>query len=78
MCPDPPQEFEAKPIPVVALGGSASAPEPLRAFLAALPPHSGAAFVIIQRPGPDREEVSAESLTPHTAMEIVPVRGCFS
>jgi two-component system CheB/CheR fusion protein len=57
-------------IPVVGLGGSAGALDCFRSFSQAMPPDSGAAFVVIQHLAPAHESLLPELLAQHTAMQV--------
>src|SRR5438034_7783315 len=50
---------------VVGLGASAGGLEALRSFFAAVPSHSGAAFVVIQHLAPEDRRQMVELLTAH-------------
>jgi two-component system, chemotaxis family, CheB/CheR fusion protein len=62
---------EAAAFPVVALGASAGGLEAFRAFLAALPPKSGLAFILVQHLDPAHASMMAEILSAHTTMAVV-------
>src|SRR2546427_9118392 len=55
---------------VVGLGASAGGLEALRSFLAAVPSHSGAAFVVIQHLAPDHRSQMVELLATHTRAPV--------
>ena len=55
---------------VVGLGASAGGLEALRSFFAAVPSHSGAAFVIIQHLAPDHRSQMTELLATHTRAPV--------
>ncbi len=58
-------------IPVIGLGGSAGALAALRLFFEAMPPESGAAFVVIPHLAHDHENLLPELLAQHTRMPVV-------
>jgi two-component system CheB/CheR fusion protein len=58
-------------ISVVGIGGSAGALESFKAFFEAMPPDSGAAFVIIQHLAPAHKSLLTELLAQHTRMRVV-------
>ncbi|MGE0707899.1 MAG: chemotaxis protein CheB [Planctomycetota bacterium] len=61
------------PLPaVVALGASAGALEAYRRLLQALPPDTGAAFLVVQHLDPDHESHLASLLARYTAMPVLP------
>lgn len=63
---------EADPAPfVVGLGASAGGLEALEAFLRAVPPASGLAFVVVQHLSPDHKSHLAELLSRYTSMPVV-------
>ena len=55
---------------VVGLGASAGGLEALRSFFAAVPSHSGAAFVVIQHLAPDHRSQMVELLATHTRAPV--------
>jgi two-component system, chemotaxis family, CheB/CheR fusion protein len=55
---------------VVGLGASAGGLEALRSFFAAVPSHSGAAFVVIQHLAPDHPSQMVELLATHTRAPV--------
>ncbi len=57
-------------VPIVAIGASAGGLEPLIRFLAAMPPDSGYAFIVIQHLDPAGKSLLPELLTNHTAMKV--------
>ena len=57
-------------IPVVGLGGSAGALDPLKAFFGGSS-DSGASFIVIQHLAPAHKSLLTELLAPHTRMKIV-------
>lgn len=68
------QEASArKPLAIVALGASAGGLEAFRAFLDALPAHTGLAFVMIQHLAPDSASLLPDLLARHTAMPVYAV-----
>jgi PAS domain S-box-containing protein len=58
------------PFPVVGIGASAGGLEAVSAFLGAMRPDSGMAFVLVQHLPPDRESLLAEILDRRTAMPV--------
>jgi len=62
----------AKPhmVPVVGIGASAGGLDPLSEFLAAVPPDSGMAYVIVQHMDPEHKAMLAELLQRVTAMPV--------
>jgi two-component system, chemotaxis family, CheB/CheR fusion protein len=56
---------------VVALGASAGRLEAFRAFLAALPPKTGLAFILVQHLNPTHASMMAEILSAHSPMAVV-------
>ncbi len=70
--PEPSSAHAAPPpCPVVGIGASAGGIEAFKAFLAHMPPDSGAAFVLIVHLSPDRESVLAEIMGRSTSMAVV-------
>jgi two-component system CheB/CheR fusion protein len=65
----PMQHASASP-PVVAIGASAGGLEALEHFLAAVPPKSGLAFVVIQHLGPNYKGILGELLQRTTSMTV--------
>jgi two-component system, chemotaxis family, CheB/CheR fusion protein len=61
---------EGAPRLVVGLGASAGGLDAFKAFLAAMPPKSGMAFVLIQHLDPDHNSLLAELLGKHTQMSV--------
>jgi two-component system CheB/CheR fusion protein len=61
-------------IPVVGLGGSAGALESFKGFFTAMPPDSGAAFVVIQHLAPAHESLLTELLAQFTRMRVAEAR----
>jgi PAS domain S-box-containing protein len=57
-------------IPVIGLGGSAGALECFKTFFQAMPPDSGAAFVVIQHLAPAHVSMLSELLAQHTRMKV--------
>ena len=57
-------------IPVVGLGGSAGSLDCFKRFFEALPPDSGAAFVVIQHLAPTHDSLLTELLAQHTRMKV--------
>ncbi|HRK36751.1 MAG TPA: CheR family methyltransferase [Burkholderiaceae bacterium] len=67
---------EAEPtnkLHVVAIGASAGGLDALEKLFAALPPDTGAAFVVIQHLSPDHKSMMASLLARHTSMPVVMV-----
>ena len=62
------------PFPVVGIGASAGGLAALRAFLDALKPDSGMAFIVIQHLPPDRESLMASILARHTQMALLQIK----
>jgi two-component system CheB/CheR fusion protein len=56
--------------PIVGLGASAGGLQAVTAFLEAVPPESGMAFVLIHHVDPDHKSLMAELLAKHTAMTV--------
>ena len=69
-----PEESKARGIPVVGLGGSAGALDCFKAILEAMPPDSGAAFVVIQHLAPAHVSMLSELLAQHTRMKVAEAR----
>ncbi len=63
---------EGRRFPVAGIGASAGGLEALRALLAALPPDSGMAFVLIQHLDPLHDSLMAGLLSSHTTMPVTP------
>src|SRR5579871_1070442 len=59
--------------PVVGMGASAGGLASFEAFFRAMPPDSGAVFVLIQHLDPTRESLTAELVAKHTRMPVVQV-----
>ncbi len=57
-------------IPVISLGGSAGALKAFKVFFEAMPPDSGAAFVVILHLPPDHESLLPELLAQRTRMKV--------
>jgi two-component system, chemotaxis family, CheB/CheR fusion protein len=57
-------------IPVIGLDGSAGALDSFKAFFEAMPPDSGAAFVVIQHLAPTHVSMLTELLAQHTHMKV--------
>jgi two-component system CheB/CheR fusion protein len=57
--------------PVVGIGASAGGLEACTKFLAALPPNTGMAFILVQHLDPTHESMLAELLAHHTSMTVV-------
>jgi two-component system CheB/CheR fusion protein len=66
----PPGGSPGKGIPVVGLGGSAGALDCFKTFFEAMPPNSGAAFVVVQHLAPAHESLLTELLAQHTRMKV--------
>lgn len=68
----PPDPVPPAPVPVrvVGLGASAGGLAPLEAFLAAMPPDSGLAFVVVQHLDPTRKALLTELLRRSTPMPV--------
>ncbi|MDB5750609.1 MAG: signal transduction histidine kinase with CheB and CheR [Ramlibacter sp.] len=62
-------------VPVVALGGSAGSIEALQAFLGAMPPQSGLAFVVVIHLAADHDSALTDVLQRCTRMPVVKVEG---
>ncbi|HEY9040137.1 MAG TPA: chemotaxis protein CheB [Roseovarius sp.] len=62
---------EAKQFPVVALGASAGGLEAFTAFLNALPPDTGMAYVLVHHVDPQHKSLMADLLARHTKMPVV-------
>ncbi len=60
----------SEPVTVVAIGASAGGLSPIEEFFDALPPNTGAAYVVIQHLSPDHESMMAPLLNSHTDMEV--------
>jgi two-component system CheB/CheR fusion protein len=58
---------------VVGIGASAGGLAAFESFFRAMPPDSGAAFVLIQHLDPTHESLTAELLAKHTRMPVVQV-----
>jgi PAS domain S-box-containing protein len=76
--PDAPMQAEqpagaTSGIPVIGLGGSAGALDCFKAFFEAMPPDSGAAFVVIQHLAPAHESLLPELLARYTRMKVAQV-----
>ena len=65
-----PQMARRTGIPVVGMGGSAGALDCFKAFFEAMPPDSGAAFVVIQHLAPGHVSMLPELLAQHTRMTV--------
>lgn len=64
---------ESKTVLVVGIGASAGGVEALSRFFDAMPPDSGAAFVIVLHLDPTRESQMAHVLSSHTTMSVLQV-----
>jgi two-component system, chemotaxis family, CheB/CheR fusion protein len=60
-----------KPLLVVGLGASAGGLEALEAFMRAVEPDSGMAFIVVQHLSPDHKSHMVELLAKHTKMKVV-------
>src|SRR5215471_17503650 len=58
---------------VVGIGASAGGLATFESFFRAMPPDSGAAFVLIQHLDPTHQSLTAELLAKHTRMPVVQV-----
>jgi len=58
------------PFPIVGVGASMADSEALEHFFAAASADSGAAYIVIQPQGPDREPMTTEFLARHTRMPV--------
>ena len=67
--PDQGETLGGSGIPVVGIGGSAGALDSLKRFFSAMPPDSGAAFVIVQHLAPTHASMLREILAQHTRMQ---------
>ena len=56
--------------PVVGIGASAGGLEAFKAFLGAMPPDSGMAFVLVQHLDPTHESMMTDLLAKYTAMRV--------
>jgi two-component system, chemotaxis family, CheB/CheR fusion protein len=61
------------PFPIVGIGSSAGGFEAFTEFLAAIPPDTGMAFVLVQPLDPQHERLLPELLAPSTKMPVLPV-----
>jgi two-component system CheB/CheR fusion protein len=61
---------QATTFPVVALGASAGGLQAFRAFLAAVPPKSGLAFIMVQHLDPKHASMMAEILSAHAPVAV--------
>lgn len=61
---------QEKSFPVVAVGASAGALEAFTAFLKAMPPDSGIAFVLVHHVDPEHKSLMAQLLSRHTMMPV--------
>jgi len=63
------------PVPhhIVGIGASAGGLEALERLFAAMPIHTGMAFVVVQHLSPDFKSLMPELLERHTSMQVVPV-----
>jgi two-component system, chemotaxis family, CheB/CheR fusion protein len=66
--------FDSAPVPVAGIGASAGGLEALELLLAALPPDTGMAFVVIQHLDPTRPSALAELLQRVTPLPVREVR----
>jgi chemotaxis response regulator CheB len=70
-CGSPADNAAESLIPVIGIGASAGGIEALRRFFEAMPPDSGAAFVIVLHLDPTRESQIAHVLSTYTSMPVV-------
>ncbi len=61
-----------RPFPIVGIGASAGGLDAFKALLAALPPDTGMAFVLIQHLDPLHASLMAGLLSSHTTMPVLP------
>lgn len=66
-------ESEADDPPIVGIGASAGGVSALQEFFRALPPNTGAAFVVVVHLDPDRRSDLAAILANHTEMPVIQV-----
>lgn len=68
------QSFAGAPevFPVIAIGASAGGLEPLEKFFAAVPEHSGAAYIVIQHLSPDFKSQMEQLLSRRTKLHVQP------
>jgi len=59
---------------IIVIGGSAGGIQALQTFFAALPAHSGIAFVVVMHLSPEHESSLPQVLQAHTAMPVAQVR----
>jgi len=67
---DAPSHAPAKPFPIVGIGASAGGLEAFTAFLRALPPDTGMAFVLVQHMDPKHESLLHRLLAKETSMPV--------
>src|SRR5262245_15422139 len=70
---DKPTSFRADDPVVVAIGASAGGLRPLQAFFSALPPDTGATFVVVVHLDPERRSELASILASRTRMPVIQV-----
>lgn len=70
---DPETGAAGSVLPVVCVGASAGGLEPLQQFFGAIPPDTGAAFVLVLHLSPDFKTMMPELLSKHTAMPTATV-----
>jgi hypothetical protein len=75
---DPAGEGSLEMIPIVALGASAGGLEAICELLAALPPESSLAYVLVQHLDPAHESLLPEILATKTAMAVRQIRDGMS
>ena len=68
--PDGPASSPAHGVPIAGIGASAGGLDALKALLAALPPDTGMAFVLVQHLDPIHVSLMAGLLSGHTAMPV--------
>ena len=68
--PDGPASSPAHGVPIAGIGASAGGLDALKALLAALPPDTGMAFVVVQHLDPIHVSLMAGLLSGHTAMPV--------
>lgn len=56
--------------PIVGIGASAGGLEALKAFVAAIPPHSGACYVVVQHLAPDQQSIMDQLLQPESTVPV--------
>lgn len=58
------------PVPIVAIGASAGGLDACRAFLKALPPKTGMAFIFVQHLDPSHQSLIVDLLASHTTLTV--------